>query len=199
MTPLSFKADPAYALAFAELLGKLVQMLDTPPGKPVMLCIAGGAALHIYTGARYTRDVDAKLFARAMLDAAKLNVTYRDRDEHVRVLYYDTQYNDTFALMHQNAYADAVPVSVQGVDASRLTVTLLAPVDLAVSKVSRFSAQDREDIQTLAREGLVTAKDFERRANQALPDYVGNLERVRNSIAIASKDIAAAGKPLRRR
>ena len=32
MTPLSFKADPAYALAFAELLGKLVQMLDTPPG-----------------------------------------------------------------------------------------------------------------------------------------------------------------------
>ena len=52
MTPLTFKADPAYAQAFAELLGKLVQMLATPPGKPVTLCVAGGAALHIYTGAR---------------------------------------------------------------------------------------------------------------------------------------------------
>jgi hypothetical protein len=184
-----FKPDPAYAKALAEMLAKLGEMLVKVNG-PATICIAGGSALHIYTGARYSNDVDATLSVRAILDAEQLNVSYSDTRGRTRYLYYDTQYNDSFALMHQNAYDDAIPIAVQGVDPKKLTVKLLSPLDLAVSKLSRFSEQDREDIRTLARNKLFSAKELRTRALDALPDYVGNVERIRNSIEIAAKDVA---------
>ena len=58
-------------------------------------------------------------------------------------------------------------------------------MDLAVSKLSRFSEQDQDDIRALARHGLITAAALRRRAETALPDYVGNLERIKNAITIA--------------
>jgi hypothetical protein len=64
-----------------------------------------------------------------------LQVAYRDADDHARLLYFDTQYNDSFALVHQNAYDDAVPIALEGVDARRRAVKLLTPLDLAVSKL----------------------------------------------------------------
>jgi hypothetical protein len=77
------------------------------------------------------------------------------------------------------------------VDAKRLTVKLLTPLDLAVSKLARFNDQDQEDIRALARAGLLSGDALRRRAEEALPDYVGNLTRVRGSINAASRMVAA--------
>lgn len=88
--------------------------------------IAGGSALHLYTGSRLTRDVDAAI-----------------RDVH-----------------------------------------LLSQLDLTVSKPGRFSSQDREDIRTLARSGLINADALRQRAEEALGRYIGNLDRLRGSIDI---------------
>ena len=98
--------------------------------------------------------------------------------------------------MHENAYDDARPVELEGVDASRLDVRLLTPLDLAVSKLARFSDQDRDDIRALARAKLLDASALRRRAEEALPDYVGNLARIRTSINIACRMVAneTAGK-----
>ena len=72
---------------------------------------------------------------------------------------------------------------------------LLTPLDLAVSKLSRFSAQDQSDIRALARERLIDAAQLRRRAEEALPDYVGNLDRIKTSIDIACRVVKAeAGK-----
>ena len=155
--------------------------------KPVVLCVAGGAALHFYTGSRYSEDIDATILARVLLDAQELQVAYRGEDGHNRLLYFDTQYNDSFALLHQDAYDEAVPIKLEGVDARRLVVKLLRPLDLAVSKLSRFGEQDQLDIVALARCGLIDASSLRARARSALPDYVGNLERIRNSIEIAAR------------
>jgi hypothetical protein len=160
-------------------------------GMPVIACVAGGAALHFYTGIRVSKDIDAKLMARVLLDPSDLQVAYRDADGHARLLYFDTQYNDSFALLHQNAYDEALSIALQGVDARRLTVKLLTPLDLAVSKLSRFSNQDQLDIRALARERLIDAKQLRRRAEEALPDDVGNLERIKTSIDIACRLVAA--------
>jgi len=64
-------------------------------------------------------------------------------------------------------------------------------VDLAISKLARFSEIDRGDILQLAKEGLVTANDLRRRAEAALPGYVGNPAPVSASIDIACRDIEA--------
>ena len=181
------RPDPAWLKAFATIMSRIDAALGTArPEKPVIACVAGGAAMHFYTGARYSRDIDAKILARVMIDPQELQVAYRGSDGRARLLYFDTQYNDSFALLHHAAYDDARPIAVEGIDKRRLEIRLLTPVDLAVSKLSRFSGQDRDDIRALARRGLVTAAALRRRAQTALPDYVGNLERIRNSISIAS-------------
>ncbi|MBX9903086.1 MAG: hypothetical protein K2Y31_01930 [Burkholderiales bacterium] len=182
--------DPAWLQAFATLMSRIDAALGpAKPKKPVVICIAGGAAMHFYTGERYSRDVDAKIFARVMIDPQELQVAYQGHDGRARLLYFDTQYNDSFALLHHAAYDDARPVSIDGIAASRLNVRLLQPVDLAVSKLSRFSEQDQDDIRALARHGLITAAALRKRAETSLHDYVGNLERIRNSITIASRQV----------
>jgi len=187
---VELKPHPAYAEAFAQIMRRVQKALGPrKSAQPVVAAVAGGAALHFYTGGRISRDIDASLLARVLLDPADLRVAYKDADGGVKVLYYDTQYNDSLALMHEQAYDDAIPLRIEGVDPKKLDVRLLSPVDLAVSKLSRFSEQDREDIKALAAEGLVTAAALRKRANEALPGYVGHLTRLRNTIDIACRDI----------
>lgn len=180
------RPDPAWLEAFATIMSRIDAALGKArPRKPVVACVAGGAAMHFYTGARYSRDIDAKILARVMIDPQELQVAYQGADGRARLLYFDTQYNDSFALLHHAAYDDARPVAVEGIDRRRLEIRLLTPVDLAVSKLARFSGQDQDDIRELARRGLITAAALRRRAQSALPDYVGNLARIRKSIGIA--------------
>ena len=194
--PPVLRPDPEYQKAFAQIMSRIERALGPKrPAKPVVVCVAGGAAMHFYTGDRFTNDIDAKIMARVILDPQDLQAAYRSEDGHARLLYFDTQYNDSFALLHHNAYDDARPIEVDGVNSRRLEVRLLTPLDLAVSKLSRFSAQDEDDIRVLADAGLIDAASLRRRAEAALPDYVGNMERIKTSINIACKLVATvAGK-----
>ena len=186
------RPDPEYLKAFATIMSRVEKALGSKRlAKQVVVCVAGGAALHFYTGSRYSEDIDATILARVLLDAQDLQVAYRGEDGHARLLYFDTQYNDSFALLHQDAYDDALSLKLEGVDARRLAVKLLTPLDLAVSKLSRFSEQDQLDIVELARCGLIDAASLRARARSALPDYVGNLERIKNSIDIAARLVEA--------
>lgn len=148
--------------------------------------VAGGAALHLYTGARISEDVDA-VFSHRVVLPDDLEVAYRDVDGQARLLYFDRQYNDTFGLLHEAAHDDSVPLSLEGIDPRVLDVRLLSPVDLAVSKVTRLSDQDREYIAALAGAGLVKGAALRQRAEEALGGYVGEVGRVRNSIDIACR------------
>jgi hypothetical protein len=64
-----------------------------------------------------------------------------------------------------------------------------------VSKLGRYSEQDRADIAALARRGLVNASDLERRAIEALDAYVGDTQRLRGTIASAVKIISGNEPP----
>jgi hypothetical protein len=184
------RAHPAYLEAFTRVMSGIERALGPRrPPKPVDACVAGGAALHFYTGERISNDVDAKIMARVLLDPDGLQVAYQDPDGHARILYFDTQYNDTFGLLHEDAYRDAVPIELDGIDPRRLCVKLLAPVDLAISKLARFNDQDREDIRSLGRAGLVDARALRRRASEAMAGYVGDPGRVKGSIDIAAADL----------
>ena len=181
------KADGAYVRAFAEIMKRIQRVLGSDgKGKPVTVCVAGGAALHLYTGSRVSKDIDAKVFAR-FIPPENLEVSYQDADGHGRLLYFDTQYNDTYGLLHEDAYDDALPIDLPGIDRSRLDLRLLSPLDLAVSKLSRFESHDQDDLRALARAGLIDADALRRRAEEALPGYVGDVRRVKTSIGLAEK------------
>jgi hypothetical protein len=76
---------------------------------------------------------------------------------------------------------------VPGIDKALVEVRVLTPVDLAVSKLSRFSDEDREDIEILARKGLIDSAALRERAEHALQAYIGNTDSVKTSIDIACR------------
>jgi hypothetical protein len=94
--------------------------------------------------------------------------------------------------MHEDAYDDSVPLTLKRIDASVLDVRLLSALDLAVSKISRFSSQDRDDITTLAKHGLIKSAALRRRSEQAMENYVGNLETLKGVIDLACRIVQDA-------
>ena len=126
-------------------------------------------AVHLYTANRVTTDVDAEFGSRVSLPN-DLMVEVMLEDGATQVVYLDTNYNSTFALMHEDYLHDSIPVDL-GVD--QLRVHVLSHVDLAVSKIAHFSDNDKEDIAALVRLGLTNADEIEQRATSALAAYVG--------------------------
>jgi hypothetical protein len=204
----SEQADSHLLAAFSEIAERIARSLSLPEGAPpIRMFVAGGVAVHYYTGVRPTRDVDA-VFSHRMLLPADLDVNYLDETGTPRLLYFDRQYNDTFGLLHENANDDSISICLSGVDTNKLDVRLLSPLDVAVSKLARFEEHDRTDIQALAEAGLITERQLRRRAEEALAAYVGDVTGVRVSLALACKLVAdveaskrgqAPGKPGRRR
>src|SRR5260370_27295648 len=132
-------ARPEYIAAFRALVNRIASSLSGLPKRalPIRMYVAGGAALHLYTGERVSGDIDATFSHRIALPE-NLEVAYRDADGAARLLYFDRQYNDTLGLLHADARDDSVPLVLEGIDSSVLEVRLLSALDLAVSKIGRF-------------------------------------------------------------
>ncbi len=187
---------PEYVAAFREVVNRIGSSLAGLPKSvlPIRMFVGGGAALHLYTGERVSRDIDATFSHRIALPD-NLEVAYRDADGAARLLYFDRQYNDTLGLLHEDARDDSVPLTLEGVDPAFLEVRLLSALDLAVSKIGRFSSQDRDDIATLARHKLINSAELRRRAEDALGGYVGDTTRLQGSIELAVRIVADSERP----
>lgn len=164
---LIFHTRTALAEGLRELFLQLQQRLSLT--SPLKVYLAGGMAVHLYTASRVTTDVDAEFGGRIYLpNDLMVEVTLENGMQ--QVVYLDTNYNASFALMHEDYLDDAVPVDL-GVD--HILVYVLAPVDLAVSKIARLSENDKEDIAALVRLGLTGSDEIEQRATAALIGYIG--------------------------
>lgn len=168
------------ATPLAQGVIKLLHELETrlELSKPLGVFVAGGVAAHFYTAARSTYDVDAEFSSRILIPQ-DLAVDVDMGEKGVQTLFFDTNYNSTFALMHEDYLKDSVPLDT-GLEF--IKVNLLSPVDLAVSKISRLSDNDKQDIADLVRSGCTNAMAIEKRANEAIGGYIGNMKEVRQNI-----------------
>ena len=182
---------PEFLAAFREVAARIAATLVGLPKRslPVKMYVAGGAALHLYTGQRLSDDIDASFSHRIALPD-DLEVSYEGADGSAQLLYFDRQYNDTLGLLHEDAFDDSQPLKLDGIDPAVLDVRLLTPLDLATSKLSRFSGQDRDDILVLGRLRLIDSAALRRRATEALGGYVGDVARVQGSIDVATRILA---------
>jgi len=187
---VELRAEAEYLAAFTAIM-KRIEGAAGAQIEPVVLCVGGGAALHLYTGARPAKDIDAAILSE-FLPPSNLNVAYSGVDGHARLLYFDTQFDGAFSLLHARAYKDSLPVTLAGVDAKRLDVRLLTPVDLAVSRLARFDRQDADDVGALARAQLIGVEALRRRAEGALAGYEGDSQRVRESLEEALELVRTA-------
>ena len=78
-------ARPEYVAAFREVAARIAAALKEVSNSalPVQMIVAGGAAMHLYTGARISRDVDA-VFSRRIALPEDLEIAYRDVDGAAR-------------------------------------------------------------------------------------------------------------------
>jgi hypothetical protein len=190
------KAYPELSQALAQLLDQMDASLRKGgyDGAPVIMYLAGGMAVNYYCGTRYTEDVDA--FYSRRFHVGPCEVNYRQRDGSPSFLYLDNNYNPTFGLLHENYDRDAVEWLGIGNEKRKLHLFVLSSVDLAVTKISRCSPQDREDILALASAGLFSADELRKRATEGLRDYIGDRASVIKSIELICGQISA-GKSLR--
>ncbi len=162
-----FHTQTALANGLRELFRQLEERLSL--SSPVKVFLAGGMAVHLYAASRVTTDVDADFGSRVFIPS-DLIVSVTLEDATHESLYFDTNYNSSFALMHEDYLDDAIPLDL-GVEHIKLHV--LCPLGLVVSKISRFGDNDKEDIAELVRLGLTTADEIEQGAMSALTKYVG--------------------------
>lgn len=181
-----FNDQTSLALGLKELFSQLQQRLEIK--ERICAYIAGGMAIHIYTAARVTSDVDAEFSARISLPR-DLMVEVETPEGDKEFLHFDACFNSTFALMHEDYVRDCVKVDL---DVPYFDVFVLSPVDLAVSKIARFAPNDQEDIKALVERGFVSSDDIEKRASEAVESFVGNvsflLANIRDAVAMA-KDV----------
>jgi hypothetical protein len=137
--------------------------------------LAGGMAVNFYTGYRPTVDIDASFSHRLLLPKAEnLVVSYTGADGKPKLVYFDMNYNTSFALMHPDFEKDAYRVEGSEFQDPRIQLYVIAPVDLALSKIARLEDNDKEDIAELARHDLIDPKALEDRAAIAMDYYIGD-------------------------
>jgi hypothetical protein len=166
-----------------QLLAELEQRLELD--QPLRAYLAGGMAVHLYTGQRVTADVDIE-FAGRILVPNDLSIDLESNGKPVSI-HIDVCYNPMFSLLHEHYQHDAVPVALP---LNYIDVRVLSPVDLAVSKIARFADNDKEDIAALVRQGLTNASDIAIRGKEALTGYVARVDMVRfnllDAVALAA-------------
>jgi hypothetical protein len=192
LTSEANKADPRLREAVGEIIRRISAQLPTLP-KPIRMYLAGGMAVHFYTGYRSTVDVDASFSHRLLLPKAEdLVVAYKGADGKPRMIYFDVNYNSSFALTHPDCEKDALRAEGPEFADSKIDLHILSPIDLALAKVSRFERNDREDIAELARRNLIDAQELAKRAAEAVEYYVGNSNLLQINLKEAADIIRAS-------
>jgi len=105
-----------------------------------------------------------------------------EHGEFEELAYYYT-YSPTLGLMHEDYDRRAIfKFSVE----NKLNVYILDPVDLMISKLSRFGEQDQEDIKRIIQNDLVNKTEFEKLATDAINiASTGRLETLKLHLELA--------------
>ncbi|CAK1714395.1 conserved hypothetical protein [Vibrio crassostreae] len=173
--------DTALSQAIFELLNDLEQLIAekaislglTEPLRDgaVKAYIYGGCAIHIYTNARGSNDLDAVLDGAKLLDLQSLVV------ELDPVYFEDTETNDESSLYWDDSFSTGIAsitpdfrenaVQIGKFDGI-LHTYLISAVQIAVSKLSRLATDDLSDILSLYKKGLFTLEEFSEQAEEAI-------------------------------
>jgi len=185
---------PDLRSAFSVILDKIDRLLTEANynGPAISMYLAGGLAVHHYCGTRYTNDIDASFSQKLLLPAKDLVAAYLNAEHKPEPLYFDANYNPDFALMHPDHRESAIEWKGLGNEKRKIKLFVLLPVDLAVSKLARYSEQDREDIAALAEAGLFTEQELRARAREALEYFVGNKANLMRHIEESCQAVAEA-------
>jgi hypothetical protein len=135
--------------SFKKAIYKMMEIISTkiPDNiqEPVKAYITGGSAVHFYSGSRVSDDVDI-ILSHTVNIPKDLTVIWIDNDDNINQVAYDYTYNPTLGLMHED-YEDRAKL-IKAID-SKFEIYLLSPIDLIISKISRYASNDEKDIENI--------------------------------------------------
>jgi len=175
--------------AVAELLRRIEETIPAAYQHSIEVILVGGVAVHVWTNVRTSADAEA-VFSHRMIFPRQLVARYKDIEGSPQAVRFDTNYASTISLLHPDFASDAVAIGTIG----RFDVRILSPVDLAVSKIGRYSERDAGDIAALAAAGLLSAPILEARCREALAHYVGDPTMIEFNLRDALETISAPGE-----
>ncbi len=150
--------------------------------------LAGGIAVRCFADARTTDDVD--VFFRGARILVPPNTTLSVRSEGREYsLTFDQQYTPDFGLLHPDFEDRAVRLAGEK---GGFRLSVLHPVDLALTKVVRFEGHDRADIEALARTGAFDAEALLRLGEEAMGYMIGDARFARLNLRGAMALVARA-------
>lgn len=130
--------------------------------------IAGGMAVSYWVGEeRISYDVDAILSHRIVLPnlSSELEINGKTRN-----VIFNHNFNHSFFLKQENYRNRATEVAIY----DNFHVHVLAPVDLAIMKASRFVKRDIDDIELLIKNKLIDKIEFEYLVEYALKSDISD-------------------------
>lgn len=202
MTPRLQSLETPLLRAVRELFDRQADQL--PELKvPIKAYLAGGVAVHFWRGTRVTSDVDAEFSLagtgyRHFLPIEDV-LGYTDSDGTRRAVHIDRNYSPVFALAHEDYVDRAFEVGSALGGKGKLDVFVLAPIDLAISKLARWSPHDKEDVYGLAEDGLITADELGALATEAARTAVGHNPDLLRINILEAVDHVRAQQPTRPR
>lgn len=139
---------------------------------PVHAYLAGGMAVNYHTGTRMSQDVDIQWSHRLAMppDLQTFEVVDPEDPEEFHVVSMDGGFGDYLGSFHPDWMQDSIEIGRFG----DIVLHVISALDLAVSKIGRFTDRDRDDIRDLAEEGLFTPDALEARGKEAIEFYVGD-------------------------
>ena len=159
--------------AICSLFARVLPLLNGRPTGTLKVFIFGGTAVHLLTQSRGSADVDAETVASTALDMNEVRAVlevpelYEDESGRELQIIIDQNYSNTLGPLHEDYRERAIPIYGFAED-SPLQLLIAAPVDLAISKLGRFSEIDRQDIELLLRLGKINAQEFFQLAEDAI-------------------------------
>lgn len=135
--------------------------------------LAGGMGVNFYTDERPSFDID--------MECSRDLAHYLDDDivEKIseNVLYVDKNYNSALSLLHEDYIQNSIPleeIPFSEYDKIKIKPYVLSALDIAISKIDRFSLNDQTDIKNMYNKNLFTIEELETKANEAIKYYIGD-------------------------
>ncbi|WP_038184303.1 DUF6036 family nucleotidyltransferase [Vibrio rhizosphaerae] len=185
------------AKAIFELFDALAQSIEDNHGDlaagSIKAYIFGGCAVHLYTNARGSNDLDTEIDAANKLDISSIilaldPVYFDDPEVGESTLDWDANFNIGLPSLGPNYKENAIPL-VHG--DCILHIYLVSAVDIAVSKLSRLAEDDLKDIIALFKAKRFSLEDFKRVAQDAV-DYSATPDSLQSNVEFAITAIEEA-------
>ena len=139
--------------------------------------LSGDAAVYFYTRNFLRPNINVDFEGRFHLSDKILSIVELQTNA-LQLLYFDINYNPNIKLLHEDYQLDSTGLDL---GLSMIELYILAPVDLAVSKVLSTSEYDKQDVADIIRLGFASRQDITNRGMEAIDSVICNQQETQKN------------------